>query len=265
MCGRVNVSDHQGIQALMEMLGIPLWPNGTPRWNIAPSSHLTALAAADPGTDPHANSDTLVSRELEWGITPPWIEPGQSAKPLINARSETLFTKPTFRDLALQYRAVVPVNGFYEWQRDEELRIPWYVESRDWPAMLLAVVYQPASRVPKRSQNVDHDSKPQMGFKFDDAEAAIEISGVSSVQLGQFAVVTTAALGQMANIHHRTPVMLAPEDAKQWLQNDDIRELETIIGPNAVTDVQMRQVNSAVNSVRNDGPECTLAVAQQRG
>jgi len=278
MCGRINLSDNEGVQALMAMLGVPLFPQGMgsntqfqPRWNISPSARLSALVA-----DAMTDNAPLSSTTMRWGLEAPWSEPGKSTRRLINARSETLLSKPTFRDLAKHHRTVVPVNGFYEWKVDGDKRIPYYIQVQTLPAMLLAAVYQPMSAediakerhtaLAKAQKAADAKAAakqtPQMGFSFDDeltppqAATPKTTEAFASNFTGDFAVVTTEASHAMADVHHRAPVMLNVEQAMRWLHTQDPAEIEALTAPESIMDVTVRQVNRAVNSSRNDGPEC---------
>ena len=272
MCGRINLSDNEGVQALMAMLGVPLFPVlPTPRWNVSPTAQLSTLVSGAMNDDA-----PLLNTTMRWGLEAPWSEPGKTSRRLINARSETLLSKPTFRDLAKHHRTVVPVNGFYEWQVVGEERIPYYIQVKTLPAMLLAAVYQPMSAEDIAKERVTAEAKakakadakatPQMGFSFDDeptpAAEASNSNAKSQDQdsqdefTGDFAVVTTAASSAMADIHHRAPVMLNVEQAKRWLRTEDPAEIESLTAPESIMDVTARRVSRAVNSSRNDGPEC---------
>ena len=264
MCGRINVSDNEGVQALMRMLGAPLFSDFQPRWNLSPTAVLKAVVAQrSPSAAP------LSTTEMRWGIKAPWAEAGKSVRPLINARSETLFSKPTFRELAKAHRAIVPVCGFYEWERQEDKRIPYYVQVQEMPAMLLATVFQPitAAEIQQEWSKKALSRKPasaQMGFSFDEPEANVETTSEKLPSFtGDFAVVTTKATGELATIHHRTPVMLNIEQAKRWLYTEDPAELEAMMKPEAVAPVRIMEVSDAVNSSRNDGPECVQAVKRK--
>lgn len=251
----------------MRMLGMPLFSSYDPqsfgedfepRWNVSPTAILNAVVA-----DSFSNEAPLELATMRWGIKAPWAEPGKSVRPLINARSETLFSKPTFRDLAKAHRAIVPVTGFYEWERKEDRRVPYYVQVTELPAMLLATVFQPVSAADIKKESVTKTANPQMGFAFD--EPAPEPETITAAKTdptftADFAVVTTQATGALAAIHHRTPVMLNPEQAKRWLYTTDPAELEAMMAPEAVMKVQLTEVSDAVNSSRNDGPECIKAV-----
>ncbi len=259
MCGRINVSDHEGVQALMAMLGMPLFPAvraGQPKWNVSPTAILNAVVS-EAMDERAALSDT----PLRWGIAAPWSEPGKTVRPLINARSETLFSKPTFRDLAKQHRAIVPVSGFYEWERVGDERIPYFVQVQALPAMLLAAVFEPVTDADIQKEQRTASASPQMGFSFDDPnqEASANTPAATPappLHTGNFAIVTTEAIGPMAQVHHRTPVMLNIAQAKRWLATDDTQEIQAMMQPESVMEVSLRRVSRAVNSTRNDGPEC---------
>ena len=102
-----------------------------------------------------------------------------------------------------------------------------------------------------------------MGFSFDDPEPEPDAESTHNETptfTGDFAVVTTQATGELATIHHRTPVMLNTEQAQRWLYTEDLAELEAMMLPEAVMNVRLTEVSEAVNSSRNDGPECVKAV-----
>ena len=118
-----------------------------------------------------------------------------------------------------------------------------------------------------------------MGFSFDEPEPALnptfsstprniprdvprDIPSAKPSFTADFAVVTTEATGDLAAIHHRTPVMLNTEQAKRWLYTEDPAELEAMMAPDAVMKVRLTEVGEAVNSSRNDGPECTQPITR---
>lgn len=212
MCGRVNVSDHRGIQALLDHLGLRLEPHRfTPRYNVAPGLPLIG-AQWDGGP---------VLAVYEWGIVPPWAKPGQFARPLINARAETVWERPAFRALVRRYRAVVPVNGFYEWRRLKDRRQPYYVTHARDGALALGALRQ-----------VSRDGVPQV------------------------CVLTTAANAAMAPIHDRQPVILAPEDQEAWLAGTDRARLEGMMAPCPPEWLRAVPVSPYVNDARHEGPRC---------
>ena len=119
MCGRINVHDHGAVQALLNRLGVQIDSNRfVPRYNVAPGARLVVAHGVAP------QREVAV---VEWGFVPSWARPGQFTRPLINARAETIRTKPSFRRLIKSHRVVIPVNGFYEWRRVSGTKTPFFI------------------------------------------------------------------------------------------------------------------------------------------
>lgn len=220
MCGRMNISDNEGIRLLMELVGMPSWPSIQARYNVAPTAMLdTLIREAD-------NHTSLTHANMHWGLIPVWAKPGQFKSPLINARAETVWEKPSFKNLIKRQRVCIPINGFYEWQRSKNEKIPYFIYPEKSSAMLLAGIYQKSK------------------------DARYEVS-----------VLTTQANASMAAIHHRMPVILDVEAANEWLLNDDVNALNTLMQKPEDNQLKLRQVSSFVNNARNEGPECIEAAS----
>ncbi|NIR40644.1 MAG: SOS response-associated peptidase, partial [Actinobacteria bacterium] len=157
----------------------------------------------------------------EWGLVPPWSKPGELRRPLINARAETVWSKPSFREAARARRALVVANGFYEWRRAGGVREPYYIRPADSGAFAFAALYQ-----------ISRDGVPQC------------------------CVVTTRANETVAGIHDRMPVILAGSDLHRWLGPADRAILDALLVPAPDAAVATQRVSSYVNSSRNDGPRC---------
>lgn len=177
--------------------------------------------------------DTLEMRLMHWGLIPSWLKPGEKPKGTpINARSETLAEKPMFRNLVRRNRCVVPMNGFYEWKRTSKQ--PYYIHLRDEPIMLMAGLFD---------------------YHRDDR---------SELQ-GSYTILTTTPNDAMADIHDRMPVILHPDDVREWLdpEIDEIGPLEHLFQPIPDDELEMYPVSTAVNNVSNNGPELLEPVAVQ--
>lgn len=123
---------------------------------------------------------------MRWGFIPQWYKAPNGGPLLINARAETIAEKPAFRAACRERRCLIPVTGFYEWTKDaEENRLPWYIRAADDSPLVFAGVWQDWTQ---------------------DGET-----------LRTCAIVTCGANEQMSQIHHRMPVVLAPEDWALWL------------------------------------------------
>lgn len=215
MCGRINVSDNEGVRLLLEMLGMDVWPSRDPRYNVAPSSVLDVVVRGAPGKPGWA--------EMQWGLKAPWARAGKSSPPLINARAESLFEKPTFRQLARDHRIIIPVTGFYEWYRNGKSKQPYLIRSADESALLLAGIAQPAN---------------------DDTHSH------------RACVVTTTANEKMSTVHNRMPVLLDSKDAITWLTASDEDSVRPLLTPASNNAVLVQAVGAYVNNTRHQGAEC---------
>ncbi len=220
MCGRVNVFDHAGVQALLDQLGVEHWPVFSPRFNIAPTSSLDVLTFED---------DTLQHQQMTWGILPKWARPGQFSTPLFNARAETIHDKPSFKNLVKNQRILLPVNGFYEWIRENRKKTAVYISPKKGDAMFLAGIYQ-------------------------------HVSGKDS----ECCLITTAANSDMAKIHHRMPVMTDVNMALKWLDHSPEPELDELMQPQANGLLHMQVVSDFVNNTRHEGPGCMQPMQREQ-
>ena len=166
---------------------------------------------------------------MRWGFVPS-NNPDSSFAP-VNARSETAAVKPTFRDAFANRRCVLPVNGWYEWQRRGQGRsIPHVVDDGAGGILHLAAIWEPW-RGPR---------------------------GV----VDGFAVLTTSPAGAIAAIHHRQPSVLTIDDVDAWLDPaTPLSEVRRLGALGAQRDYRVRRVGFEVNNVRNDYPELLAAAS----
>lgn len=235
MCGRINVSDNEGVRLLLAMLGMEVWPSRDPRFNVAPSQTLDVVTWED---------DTPTHQSMKWGMVPSWAKPGKFSSPLINARSETIHEKPSFKKLISAHRALIPINGFYEWKREGKVKTPYFVKPTANDAMFVGALFQPVS-ISKRAAQPDKT-------------ALSNDSAVSDAkpEKPQVCVVTVGANDVMGKVHHRMPVILNPDDALSWIQPGDQSILDKLMVPASNDALKLIEVSDYVNSARNEGPEC---------
>ncbi len=219
MCGRINVSDNEGVRLLLAMLGMEVWPSRDPRFNVAPSQALDVVGW---------QNEAAVHQRMQWGLIPAWAKPGTFSAPLINARSETIHEKPSFRKLISSHRVLIPINGFYEWRRTGKVKEPHFVKPAFADAMFIAGIYQPPSKA-------SSDDKPARA---------------------QVCAVTVEANEVMSKVHHRMPVILDSADALTWIQPGDKNTLDQLMVPASNDALQILEIGDYVNSSRNEGPEC---------
>jgi putative SOS response-associated peptidase YedK len=215
MCGRFLLTAPP--EALQRLFGFLELPNLAPRYNIAPSQAVAAMLL-----------DAAAERRfawLRWGLLPSWSK-GDTA-PLINARSETVAEKPSFRDAFARRRAVVFADGFYEWRQGGN-RQPYCIRLTDNAPFAFAAIWEPISAT--------GEGEP----------SPFELRGGC-------ALMTTQANAKMAEVHHRMPVILTPEQIGPWLDpatpGGDLQALLKPLPDDAVT---FTPVSKRVNAVRED-------------
>jgi putative SOS response-associated peptidase YedK len=220
MCGRINVSDNEGIRVLLAMLGMDVWPSRDPRFNIAPTQTLDVISHL-PRLSP-----------MRWGITPLWAKnQGKTVAPLINARCETIREKASFKRLINDQRVIIPINGFYEWHRKGKSKSAYHITLAKAPAMLLAGIWQ-SSITPAGT-----------------AES-------NAIQQTQVCAITTAANSVMSAIHHRMPVILTVDEAIQWLSPSAAGSIDRLMRPAANDLLKITKISDYVNNARHEGPKC---------
>jgi len=223
MCGRYTL--HTEKEALAERFGFdPAALAPLPRrYNIAPTdSVLTVRAGGGEG----AREPTF----MRWGLVP-WFAKEIGAQPLmINARIETLATKPAFKDSLRAKRCLVPADAFYEWQAgsgSHKRRIPHLVARADGEPFAMAGLFAEWRR---RGELLEET-------------------------LLSCAIVTTAANAVVEKLHDRMPVILPREAEARWLDPDldgDTQALLALLQPIAAGELHTHPVSRRVNSVKND-------------
>ena len=177
MCGRFAL--YAKGEILAEEFGVSARPAGPPRHNIAPSQDVAAVRAVPAG-------GVREIALLRWGLVPFWSKDLAIGSRLINARSETVREKPSFRDAFRRRRCLIPASGFYEWLRKEGGKQPYYVRMRDERPFAFAGLW-------------DRWEGPAGG--------AVE----------SCTILTTAANDVLAPIHDRMPVILPRAEYGKWL------------------------------------------------
>ena len=223
MCGRFTQRfSWREIHALLSLDGPA--PNLRPRYNLAPGQ-----SAAVMRTDGGVRRLSM----LRWGLIPGWAKDPSIGNKLINARSETARTMPSFRSAFARRRCLVPADGFYEWTRKGTVRQPWLIARRDGGILAFAGLWE-HWRVP--------DGLTLRG-------SLSERSAGDIVET--FTILTTEANRTMRALHHRMPVILAPEATESWLVGDDV---PLVPAPEDL--LAMHRVSTQVNSPRHDDAEC---------
>ena len=218
MCGRFTLFEADKI--LSKKFGVSSIPPLSPRYNIAPSQPVAAVRAT---TDGSGREIAL----LRWGLIPSWSKDPAIGTRLINARAETAAEKPSFRNAFRQHRCLIPANGFYEWQRQERGKQPYFIRMRDKRLFAFAGLW-------------DRWESPN--------EGVIETC----------TILTTAANTVLAPIHDRMPVILPQTDYAQWLDpaQKQMDTLSPLLVPFPPEDMLAIPVSPWVNATSNDDEKC---------
>ncbi len=177
-----------------------------------------------PGQNNPVVTMTNSQRELKimrWGLIPPWIKDIKTTKPLINARSETVHQKPSFRDPFHASRCLIPADGFLEWKTEGGKKFPYFIFLNQKDIFSFAGIWTKWC-----SQNS---------------------------LINTFSILTTQANTILAPIHERMPVIIKPSDYKSWLAPDiDSSTLRSLLLPFSDKEMQAYQVSTEINSYKND-------------
>ncbi|MEU8814399.1 SOS response-associated peptidase [Actinoplanes sp. NPDC048796] len=169
-------------------------------------------------------SQTREARVLDaarWGFVPPWAKDLRAGARMINARSETVATSPAFASSFAKRRCLVPADGWFEWVRDGKQRQAYYMTPVDGSPLAFAGIWSAWG-----------------------PESVVTCS-----------VLTTAALGGLARVHDRMPLILPRERWADWLAGGgDAAELLTPLAVGELEKIEVRAVRPDVGNVRNNGP-----------
>ena len=218
MCGRYVATTPAGVLgdyfAVDEVRG----ETDAPSWNVAPTDPVPAVVV---------RQERRLLGVFRWGLVPSWATDRSGAARQINARAETVTTKPAFRAAFARRRCLLPADGFYEWERrDDGTKQPWFIHRADGAPLAMAGLWE-----------VWRDGEGEL--------------------LRTCTVVTTRANALVEPLHDRMPVLIEPEQWAGWLDPDspDLGGLEGLLVPCDPRLLDRYAVTQRVNSVRNNGPE----------
>lgn len=215
MCGRfVLKTSLEQLQGYFGIQRVKYAPE--PSFNIAPTQTVAAVVENAAGTR------GLVG--LKWGLIPPWSADESAAAKMINARSESIHEKPSFREAFHHQRCLILADGFFEWKKGQ--KTPYFIYDREHKPLAFAGIYS-FWKSPKGEQ------------------------------VATCAIVTTAANTAIDAFHHRMPVIL-PEAAQQaWLRKEltETAPLLSLLQSYPAEDTAFHTVDPAINKVQVNRPE----------
>jgi putative SOS response-associated peptidase YedK len=216
MCGRFSLGATIRVAQLFDL---PDWPDAPPRYNIAPTQDVPAVIQ---------NRETARRefRSLRWGLVPFWAKDPAIGNRLINARAESVATKPAFSQPFRERRCLILADGFYEWERRGRGKQPWYLRMQDGRPFAFAGLWD-------RWQAADG--------------AAWETC----------TIVTTAPNEIAGRFHDRMPVILPPALYGLWLDPSahNVEPLRAVLRPYPADDMVAYPIGAQVNNPANDSPD----------
>ena len=220
MCGRFTRKEN--FQSLAALLGLPIPPTLASRYNIAPSQLIACVR-----TKPELATRECV--DLKWGLVPSWAKDVSLGHKMINARSETVVEKPSFRNAFKHQRCVVLADGYYEWKREGKAKQPYYIRFKDQRMFCFAGLWERWEK---------------------DTERLLETC----------AMLTIGPNAVMKPIHHRMPVILQECDYDTWLNPciQDPTVLSSLLQPYPPEEMEAFPVSSIVNNPKTDQPDCIV-------
>jgi len=218
-----------------------------PDYNVAPTKPVYAVLTRRSLELPEGSPAVRQLRVVSWGLVPSWAKDPSIGSRLINARMETLAEKPAFRRAFAKRRCLLPADGYYEWYAGSGVtggaavkKQPFYIHPKDGSSLAMAGLYEFW-----RAEHADPDDP--LSWRWSTA------------------VITTQAEDAVGLIHDRMPLMVERDRWVEWLdptrsEPDELRELLVPAAPGLL---DAYPVSTAVNNVRNNGPELVEPLAAE--
>ena len=211
MCGRYTLKTPAGV--LTERFDIEESSTSiTSSYNIAPTQQVATVLA---------ENGKRKLEMLHWGLIPSWAMDPEVGNRMINARAETVAEKPSYRKAFQERRCLILADGFYEWQKTDNGKQPFYIRMEDESPFAFAGLWE---------------------------------SWRNGREIRSCTIITTAPNELAASIHNRMPVILHPEDYDMWLDPDfDEREpLTSLLKPFPAEAMEAYPVSRRVNKPANN-------------
>ena len=239
MCGRftLKTSPDQWGQLLLPLIDQDaLNKTWRPRYNIAPTQQILAIASGKslpelPVLGRGTEGDERWLSYFRWGLVPGWAADLATGNSMINARSESLREKRSFKGPLAARRCLILADGYYEWQKtDSGKKRPYWIHRAGGGLFYLAGLW----------------------------EVNTKATGHPVVTC---TIITTAASEDLQHLHDRMPVVLVDDRADRWLEADcDATEAHEMLGPAPERFFQPLEVSTHVNNPRHEDPDCVAPV-----
>lgn len=221
MCGRKTLTKGK-IEIIQEMLVDDWGDPWVPSFNIAPTQNTPILLY----------DERRYIKTMRWGLVPSWAKNIKMGSRLINARSETLSEKPSFKNLLKSNRCVVITDGYYEWMRNGNDKQPYYICHPQNHIMPMAGLWD---------KWIDENNKEVLSYT----------------------VITTEPAKPLAHIHNRMPVLLRNDEVNNWIDSNISTELVMNYLSPFENELKFHPVSNFVNSPRNNSEICIQPITQE--
>lgn len=217
MCGRYTFHHGALLKSRFNLATAPV--DVRENYNVAPGQFMPVIVQDEDGKKR--------VESMKWGLVPFWSKDPNIGYKLINARSEGLFEKPTWRKVILRKRCLIPADGFYEWKKQlegtKEVKQPFYI-------------------------------RPKQGTLFAFAGVWETWKDVEGQELNTYSIITTEPNKEMSSIHNRMPVILHEEDEASWLESSRVsrEDIEPFLHPYEDNGLELYEVSRDVNAVKNN-------------
>lgn len=218
MCGRSSL--HDAPTNILERFRLPpVIPGFRPRYNIAPSQDQWTLGIGADGAPG--------LRQRRWGLVPEWAKDPAVGARMINARAESLSSRPAFREAVECRRCLILADGYYEWAGAPPSRVPFFFHLAGHRAFAMAGLWE----------------------RWNGGGSPLETC----------TVVTTDAAAHVSSLHSRMPALLDPDAAREWVSRSTPTDVALgLLRPYQGSDLEWYRVGKMVNSPANDSPECIM-------
>jgi putative SOS response-associated peptidase YedK len=233
MCGRYSLSrDPEDLAREFEVARVDVREKLQPDYNVAPTKQVPAVIDRIPRDQPDEPPERRLTF-VKWGLIPSWAKDAKIGNRLINARLETAHEKPAFRRAFASRRCLLPADGYYEWYGEKKgKKQPFFIHRGDDGVLAMAGLYE-IWRDPSKDE------------------------GDPDRLVWTCTVLTTSAEDNLGRIHDRMPLLVEPAQYPTWLDPrvKDAEQLRSVLVPAAPGRLDAYPVSTAVNNVRNNGPD----------
>lgn len=223
MCGRYSIIKVEEIpeRFSIEQMSIEFEPS----YNVAPTQNVPVII----------RTDKNYLKMFKWGLIPSGAKDSSIAHKMINARAETVDVKPSFKYSFKRKRCLILADGFYEWKREGNKKIPYRITLKDEKVFAFAGLW----------------------------DSWLATSGHT---INSCTIITTIPNEIIKPIHNRMPVILPKNQEEQWLDTSisDVESIKSLLKPLPAELMNVYEISSLINSPRNNNPELIAKVVNKK-